>query len=369
MDKIIILTPRLNRVGGIANYYKALEGSFSFPVKYLERGYDKNFPKIPLLSSPIRSFKDLINYLLFLFRNKVSLIHINTSLDYGGIFRDGFYYFFRKKTPKIVFFRGWNKDFERKIENSFLIRIWFKRTFLKSNHIIVLSETFKYKLKEWGYNGNISVETTVVDKRLLENVNIEDVLLHRLKKQIVNILFLGRIEKTKGVFLLINAFQKLNEHYKNRVTFTIAGWGRDQTELQKKIQSLGFSVNFPGYIRDEKKKEVLCNADIYILPSYGEGMPNSILEAMAFGLPIITTPVGGIPDVFVNKETGFYIDTFESQEIVEKLKLLIDKPELRYKMGRSNYQRAQKDFMSDMVAKRLEQIYEEVIKKNTNEKV
>ncbi|MEX0686767.1 MAG: glycosyltransferase family 4 protein [Balneolales bacterium] len=363
MSKILFLIPRLQNIGGVANYYSVLKIKMDANQKFifLPRGNKKNS------STLVRLLLDYIRFIKAIKRNNVNLIVINTSLGVGGFFRDFLYFWITsKKIKKVIFFRGWNLDFEKKIENSSFYNKIFLNTFLKANHIIVLSSAFKKKLISWGYKGKISLETTIVDESLIENQSIES--LHSMRKKLgkKNILYLGNVKKEKGVCEVVDAVRTLTTlNKKNELTAIIAGSGILLETLKSKAEKEKLPIFFPGYVKEDSKIETYANSHLYVFPSvHGEGMPNSVLEAMAFGLPVITTRVGGIPDFFEEGKMGLFLENREPHHIAEKIQYLLDRPELRREMSEYNYNYAKEHFYASKVAKRLEKILEMVIKKD-----
>ena len=102
-------------------------------------------------------------------------------------------------------------------------------------------------------------------------------------------------------------------------------------------------------------------ADIYVLPSYAEGLPMSILEAASYGLPIVATRVGGIPEIIDDGVNGFLIDPGDKGALTDRLLRLIENPELRSQMGRAAYQKVKEKFDVDTVVKQLDSLYQEFL--------
>lgn len=356
--KILILRPSVEGRGGVANYYNLINKYFEsdiIKVEYYFTGKKSLAPSF--LIRVWYSLKDLF-YLCQNF-HKYDLIHLNPSLDPKALIRDGVYHFvakriFRKKT--IVFFRGWKMSFEKHIDKSF--RNIFK-LFFKFDYALVLASQFKDKLIGWGYEPNrIELETTAVDDFLLENWLIEEKIRNIDSRKEIQLLFLARVEKEKGICETIKVVQLLSEKYPN-IHLVIAGDGPFMDCARQLANSiLTENVSFLGYVRGEEKKRVLLNSDIYIFPTYyGEGMPNSVLEAMAFGLPVVTRPVGGLKDFFIDGEHGFLTESKDPKVIASLIeKIIIDK-ELWKKMSVSAHEYAKERFMASQVAKRLEDIY------------
>ncbi len=115
----------------------------------------------------------------------------------------------------------------------------------------------------------------------------------------VQFLHLGRLGKRKGGYDLVNAFAALPEALRARARLVLAGDG-DVEGMRKLAAPFGDQVRVLSWIDAHERDRLLAESDVFVLPSYAEGVPMSLLEAMAAGLPCITTPVGGIPDVFTH---------------------------------------------------------------------
>jgi glycosyltransferase involved in cell wall biosynthesis len=364
MKKILIIRKKVpektrkksHKVGGIGNYYKAigkyLSGDIHFFDFYANRHNQSIFLfYVFLLSSYVRIMLNLLSF-------QTKLYVLNTSLDNVGVIRDGFItILFRLfKRRHIIFFHGWHPEAEDRINKRKFSRILFRETFLSASHIIVLSQRFKDKLLSWGYKGRISIETTVVDETLLEGLNGEIVKAKSLLWRKIRILYLGSIIKAKGVYEIVEALALLSGKEREKIEIVIAGDGRELSMLKKVARDRGLNIAFPGYVIGEQKKEILMNSDLFLFASYHEGMPLAVLEAISFGMAILTTPVGGIPDFFQEGEMGFYLKDWQPENIVEQIRLLLNHPETIAKISSFNYQFAKKYFYSSVVAKRIEEI-------------
>ena len=348
----IFLVPRLNNSGGVANYYKALKPYLKENHKFVFRGKKKS-EKIPF----VRFISDYYKYLISAWpAKKKKIIIISTSLGQGSVFRDGLYaWLCPGSAKKIIFFRGWDPEFQVKIEKSGLLKKWVRKTFLTADHIIVLSSKFKEKLIKWGYKKEISIETTLVDENLVKDFDIAQ-KGNNTKK----LLFLSAVTKSKGIMEALEAFQILATR-KSELIFHIAGDGAAMPDIKSEIELKKIQgISLLGYVTGNKKAEAFKNADLFIFPSYHEGMPNAVLEAMAFGLPVITTRVGGLPDFFEDGKMGLFLDNHNPEHIAERIQYLLERPELMKEMSEYNYQYAKERFYAGKVARRLEAIIESV---------
>jgi glycosyltransferase involved in cell wall biosynthesis len=152
-----------------------------------------------------------------------------------------------------------------------------------------------------------------------------------------------RVTPRKGIRLLIQAVDILLKRYPN-VRLSIVGEGDEKKSLQDLTQGLGINsaVTFLGFVPREKAAEIYGRANIYVSPSFNEGMANFMLECMALGMPILATDVGGTRELLTENENGFIIKTGEYNDIVDKIeKFLLDKS-LVEKLGNQSRLRAEK---------------------------
>ena len=167
----------------------------------------------------------------------------------------------------------------------------------------------------------------------------KDVVVNRnyQQKEEYNILFLGRIARDKGLEELMNATKRLRERG-YRFSLQIVGNGEYSEELLQLISQLdiGDVVSYEGPIFDnEKKATYYKRADIYVLPTYHEGFPRTLYEAMIFGTPIVTTFVGGIPALMQDGENSRRIEPKSVDSIVDGLSYAMDNYEEMGKMAKN----------------------------------
>jgi len=355
--KILITLPLLSDPGGVASYYNSIlpymKQIENLEIVILEIGssHGKNSYSHPILDQ-IRFIKRLLSV-------KPDIVHINPSLNFPSFIRDGLFLFWAKrlKIPVIVFFHGWQRKFENKIKG--LLKVFFNFTYKKADSFIVLATEFRDKLCEWEVRKPIHQMTTSVDESLLKGFSIQKKMAGVKQSNPIRLLFLSRLEKEKGVFETIDAFKLLlDEQYE--VTLTIAGDGSIKKETHEYVTRLGLreKVFMPGYIRGDEKRQTFIDHDIYCFPTYyGEGMPTSVLEAMAFGMPVVTTRIGGIKDFFENAKMGYLSESPHPIEIAECIKKICsDKDKLNH-ISYYNYRYAQQNFMASKVAKKIFTLY------------
>ncbi|WP_419213946.1 glycosyltransferase [Maribacter sp. X9] len=345
MDKEIIVTvPNLKLPGGVSAFWNALLPEFDkmkgVHFRTLEiGGHGKNVLG-PLL--------DLWN-LKKSTETQTDLVILNPSLGSRSFFRDAFFarYLNGKKISFVVFFHGWDLNFEKKIDEKHVG--FFQGSFGKAKKIFVLSSDFKNKLLKWGYQGEIIVSTTTINSNLLEETRIERT--EDFSNRPFTILFLSRLLREKGIYETIDAFEKLLKKHRN-IQLVIAGNGEEFKNLRKLVGN-NPKLFLAGHVEGHEKINLFKQCDIYCLPSYSEGLPTSVLEAMSFGKPVVTTAVGGLKDFFQDGNMGYFVKPKNSDDLEEKLRLLLTDGTLREKIGDFNYAYAHEHVMSDKVAKKM----------------
>lgn len=176
------------------------------------------------------------------------------------------------------------------------------------------------------------------------------------------ILFLGRIGKRKGTFDLIEAIKKLDDQIPKSIHFYICGDG--EVEKARKLISdykLDNRIAHLGWIDFDEKKNIFRDCIINILPSYNEGLPMTILETMAYGIPNISTPIASIPEVIHDTENGFLVEPGNVEEIVSVLKSLICDRKLRKKFSEESWSMITKEFSLKTNVQTLEKYIEEMV--------
>lgn len=173
------------------------------------------------------------------------------------------------------------------------------------------------------------------------------------------ILFLGHLYREKGVFELIDAVARLAPE-RPGLNVVIAGAGRERDNLMAHARSLGLddrTVQLPGWIGPDRKAELLASAAVFALPSYEEGLPLALLEAMAVGVPIVATAVGGIPDAVVDERDGLLIEPRDVDGLTDALARVLDDDALAARLSEAGRERAESEFSTDALARRVEAVY------------
>jgi glycosyltransferase involved in cell wall biosynthesis len=174
----------------------------------------------------------------------------------------------------------------------------------------------------------------------------------------VQFLHLGRLGARKGGYDLVNAFAALPEAIRNRAKLVLAGDG-DVEGMKNLAAPFGDRIRVLPWIDTHERDRLLAESDVFVLPSYAEGVPMSLLEAMAAGLPSITTPVGGIPDVFTHGAEGLLVAPGDAAQLRAAMTTFIGDESMRLSAGRRAHESARAHDVH-AYARRLADVYQRI---------
>lgn len=174
------------------------------------------------------------------------------------------------------------------------------------------------------------------------------------KKNATEIVHVGRFFEAKNHRNLVYAFSEAHARFPE-IQLKLYGDGPLRNDMEKLVSELNADkyIHFMGLTNDIYS--VMSESDIFILPSIYEGMPMTLIEAMATGLPIITTPVGGIVDMLEDGKEAIFTET-DSESIADSISMLVNNTELRQALGQAALKRS-KQFSARAMAKQYEEVY------------
>ena len=252
----------------------------------------------------------------------------------------------------VVSLKSANDNFFKQV--GFLSKI----TCMHSNRIILYSENL---IKEWNlekYKNKICIahehfldfDEFKIKKKFHERVNFVG--------------YIGRLSEEKGVLNFVKAIPEILEK-EEKTKFLIGGDGKLRDEIEKYVrkENLNNKVELTGWIPHDELPDYLNELKLVVLPSYTEGLPNIMLEAMACGTPVLATPVGAIPDVIKDGETGFILENNSPECIAKNVIRALEhpNPEEIIKNARAL---VEKEFTYEAAAERYRKILENLGVKN-----
>lgn len=179
------------------------------------------------------------------------------------------------------------------------------------------------------------------------------------------VLFLGRLGERKGVYLLLEAIRNLDAELPGDIRFNLCGDGEVE-QVRQRAESMGIAhrIGHIGWTAGELKEQILNRTVVNVLPSYNEGLPMTILETMARGIPNLSTRVASIPEVIEDGVTGLLMEPGNVEQLTDKLRKLLTDLELRLKISENSYNLINERFSLDSSVKQLTELYNELIKAN-----
>ncbi len=354
--RVLMTTPLLNKPGGVSQYLSVLLPYVQHEMRCFTIGSRKDAESG--VTSAVRLLQDWILFANTMRTRSFDLVHLNPSVGSKALLRDGVLLLIAKvfRKPVVVFMHGWDEDFERRVLNRLA---WlFRAVFGRADCFVVLGAEFEKKLKSLGYSKAIFRQAAPVEEGIFRGCK-EYVAARKLRSggRGCRILFLARIERTKGIYEALEAYGIIKQSFPS-ASLVVAG---DGSELHNAIEYARTKnladLSFRGHVAGAEKLEIFKSSDIYLFPSYTEGLPISVLEAMACGLPIVTSAVGGLHDFFEDGKMGYMSQNAQPEILAALVSRLMNDPDLCSQIGSFNSQYAREHFTGEHVAAQLEHIY------------
>ena len=346
--KVLMLGPARSVNGGISavvnNYYKVgldkeLELTY---IGTMEDG--SKWHKLRIAASAMVKF--IVNVF------KYELIHIHMASDVSLYRKLPFIWLSKAFGKKLVIQQhGGNIKQFYYSECSEKSRNFIKKILQKADVFIVVAPYLKDIFEDI-----VEEEKIVV---LPNAVEIPNEISHNYKEQ--NLLFLGRLCKEKGIYELLDAVKELKPEFPNLHLYLGGVWAEEK--LEKKAQSCEEFVHYLGWIGSKEKEEYLRKCNIFVLPTYFEGLPMSLLEGMASGCACLATEVGGIPQVVTDRKDGILIPAKDVQALKDSLRELLQNPQLQEELGINGRRTIEEKFELGKSVRKLIQIYQKLCEK------
>ncbi len=361
--KVIVVSRDLRHKGGVVNFVRLL-------LHQLEKDPDVEVihfveGKNPLKKNGLFVYIDILKQYLRLKKiikeDDFDIVHLNPSLGRIPMWRDGVHLRITKKLGlKVLFFiHGWDDSYFHNAVKEGIFSNFHQKTLKMADAIVVLSPEFKEKLIGIGIAPDkIHVLSTMVEADKYKPDKKDFSPPYKL-------LFCARLVREKGVYEVIESMKYILKDFPGTV-LTVMGWGKELESLKEYARKIGVEnkVIFTGYMPENKKIEIFKKSHMFIYPSYyGEGFPTVILEAMAAGLPVITTPVGGLKYAIKDGINGFFIKSMppDSKEISKYVILLMKNPKEMKKISQNNIIEAREKYDVQVVIQKIIEFYCEML--------
>lgn len=295
---------------------------------------------------------EFLSFVVEICTQRVTLVHCHAA-ERGSFWRKSCFALLARVRGIPVIFHLHGAELKTFYQDQIVpVRILITWVLTRYTRIVVLSPSWAEWVQQVAPKARVFV--------LHNYVCMPDPLVRVVSCRPVQILFLGIVGHRKGVYDLLPAFAQALVLWPG-MRLLIGGNGEVE-EARVRATELGLldSVEFLGWIDGERKSRLLSVADIFVLPSYYEGLPISLLEAMSWGIPIISTTVGGIPELVRDGTSGILIEPGDVHALAHALSTLAADGALRDRMGRAGRSQVAESFSRDVVLPRLEGLYSEV---------
>jgi len=289
------------------------------------------------------------------------IIHLHTSQGIAW-WKDTFYVLVGRLFHCHIILHMHGGNFDKLNEGDpRLIQLYTRRILGFADAVIAVSAEWKNRLAKLIPPERIYLFKNCIDIHQIQNKNT------CCATDQVTLLFLGRIGEQKGAFDLVEAVHSLQPE---RLPMHVLMVGPeeqpgDRVRLEKLLEEyqLTNTIELVGGVAREKALQLYGEAGLFVLPSYYEGLPMVILEALAAGLPIVATPVGGIPEFVRDGYNGFLTPIGDVPALACKLRTLVQDLDLRVSMGKRSRQMAEQELDVDLYVDQLIELYTSILAK------
>lgn len=345
VNKLLLVSPLPPPIGGISSWTQEVVRKLPLlgcEVLLVNSGIvgkrATNGKRVNMADELKRALAIKKNIKRILKNEKPSVIHYNASCFTMGLIRDYFILSSFYKKIGIVYHCHCNLDTN---VNNKIAEFFFRKICAISKKILPLNEnSLSFAQK---YTDKAQIIPNFIDKVYVDEV--------KANEELKNIAFVGRVTESKGIIELLEASKKLPD-----IKFHIIG--PDENNILGAYDAE--NIIKVGAKSHDEVLDLLKSMDALILPSYSEGFPLGVLEAMACGLPIISTPVGSVPGM-IGEEGGVLIKLKDIDSIADAVEKIKDR-ETRLKMSQYNLEKVKNEYLSHIVLEKLLEIYEEVEK-------
>lgn len=349
---VLMLGPSMNYPGGMTEVVRSYRAAAVFerwPVRYIATYAGREFAARlrPWLAA-------LTSVFVRLARRRVAVVHVH-SAAYGS--------FWRKSTlcalalvfrvPYVVHLHDGRLGEFRHGCNG-LARAWLRLILRKAARVVVLTPRWDAEVR--------SIEPAARTCIIGNPVEIPATLPPMRRGPARTVLFIAWLQKEKGVLDLVKAMPAVLRAVP-QASFVIAGRGITGGETASSIRALARplgverALRFPGWVEGGAKGALLRAADVFVLPSYSEALPIGLLEAMAHGVPVLATRVGGIPDVIAHGANGLLVEPGEPEALGQAIVTLLADDALRGRLREAAYRDVRRRYSMHAVLGELEALY------------
>lgn len=357
--KIALFSPSLQAVSGVSTHVQMLFASDlarDFELLHFQVGSEGR--RESALQTLLRYVFSPLQLALFLLRTRPDIVHVNTTLNSKAYWRDLIYLVVARLLGRRVVNQIHAGPMPQDFFQGNALLTWVLRRFLVSSDVVtILSSAELAAYRRFDSRINVHLVPNgidpvgLVDQKRSYNTNMP-----------LRLVYVGRLVRYKGLFEVIDALRAL-KHAGRDFRLSIAGEGPDQHELAAATEKAGLNdrVQFLGSVFGVEKNRLWLRSDLFLFPTSIEGLPYSLLEAMAAGCVPITSPVAAIPDVMRDGEHGLFVPPEDAQALARAVASLDDDRQSLVRMAEAARRRVLERYTVVRVADDFRNIYNDCL--------
>lgn len=342
--------PSMDYPGGMTEVIRAYSAAGLFeawPLRYISTYAGRDF------SAKLRPWLFAVcGVLIRLARGRVALVHVHSS-TYGSFWRKSVLcaLAFAFRVPYVIHLHGGSLvEFYQSGCNG-VAKSWVRAVLRKAARVVVLSQHWRDEV----HKIEPEARTTIIGNPVSVPISVAP-----SRRPARTVLFLAWLKRAKGVLDLVRAMPIVLRTVPE-ARFVLAGSG-DAASIAELARSLGVehALRLPGWVNGKNKDNLLRQSDVFVLPSYFEALPVALLEAMARGVPVIATRVGGIPDVIEDGVNGLLVDPGQPEPLARAIVAMLTDDALRTRLREAAHSDVRKRYSTEAIIEDLGVLYREL---------
>ena len=340
VPKVLLVAPLPPPFGGICFLTRALlDAGLGQGCQLVHLNTSKNtlreeFGKVTLLDIWL-ALRNFTHFSWLLLRERPQVVYMQSTAD-TGFYRDWVFIVAARRANCRVLLHLHGTRHSAPFKSGWFHNHLVRWGVSRANYVVVPTDADLKGYLDYG----LKVPAEVIRNTAYVPPEFQNRVRQTRLSNTVSLLGIGRLSEAKGSWDLFRALALVRQREPNiRLTWIgLGAFPSDDEYARQLCTSLGLTdcVTLAGQLSDEEKFFELSQADIFVLPTHTEGFPLSLLEGMAMGLPVVTTPVGGIPEVVKDGVNGYLVPPRDVETLAERILTLLKEPGQRLRMGEAN---------------------------------
>lgn len=358
-QRVVLFGPSLDALSGVTTHVRMLLGSDlarAYELVHFQVGREGRHENA--LQRLLRFALSPLQLALLLLRSGAAAVHLNASLDPKGYWRDLVYWSIARLLGRRVVNQVHGGALPQDFFRGNALLTWVLRRFLVSSDVVtVLSSVELAAYRAFDARINVHLVPNAVDPR-----GLADQARQYNLREPLRLVYVGRLVREKGLFEAVAALSELRRAGRS-FTLSIAGTGADEVALKAAVAAAGLAdrVRFLGRVVADEKCRLWLASDVFLFPSYMEGLPYALLEAMAAGCVPVTTAVAAIPDVMRDRVQGLFVPVKDAGAIAAAVAALDDDRDLLMRLALAGRQRVLERYTVARLADDFRNLYQDCL--------